>query len=381
MSDRARAEWIVVGAGFTGATVARRLAEDCGLRVLLVDRRPHLGGNACDLPDESGLTVHQYGPHIFHTNGIRVVEFLSRFTEWRPYRHRVQALVKGELVPLPFGFDAIDRLFGSSAARIKAKLEQTYGLGSRVPILKLMDAADRDLQDLAQFVFENVFLGYTKKHWGCDPRALDHSVTGRVPIVVSDGDDYFQDSFQAIPKAGYTALFQRMLDHPNITVALGVSYNDLGIAEKALPAVYTGAIDGYFGFSFGALPYRSADFVRRTAPVARVQPCAVLNFPCDFAFTRTTEFSWITGQTACCSVLMDEYPCAHEPGRNEALYPVPAPANQRLALRYRREADRLQGRVWFAGRLGDYMYYNMDQACARALSLVDKEIIPFLKAS
>jgi UDP-galactopyranose mutase len=380
MNQCAGVEWIVVGAGFTGATVARRLAEDCGLRVLLVDSRPHLGGNAYDLPDESGLTVHQYGPHIFHTNSNRVVKFLSRFTEWRPYRHRVKALVKGELVPLPFGFDAINALFGSSAARIRTKLEQAYGPGSRVPILKLMHATDQDLQALAQFVFENVFLGYTKKHWGCDPRDLDHSVTGRVPVIVSDGDHYFQDSFQAMPKAGYTALFQRMLDHPNITVALGVRYDDLTHSEKELPVVYTGGIDGYFGFSFGTLQYRSADFVRRTLPVARVQPCAVLNFPCDFAFTRTTEFSWVTGQAASCSVLMDEYPCAHRPGHNEALYPVPTPANQQLALLYRKEAEGLRGRVWFAGRLGDYMYYNMDQACARAHALVDKEIVPFLKS-
>jgi UDP-galactopyranose mutase len=380
MADRVRPHWIVVGAGFTGATAARQLAECCGLTVLVIDRRSHLAGNAYDFRDETGALIHQYGPHIFHTNSRRVVDFLSRFTNWREYRHRVMALVDGHFVPLPFGFCAIDKLFDTSfAARIKSKLIRTYGFRSRVPVLKLTCSRDTELYDLGQFVLEKIFRGYTRKQWACEPEALDPSVTSRVPIVISDDDQYFQDSFQSMPRDGYTALFQRLLDHPNIFVHLGVAYEDLSCMERQFPVVFTGPIDAFHQFRFGHLPYRSVRFVRRNIEMARVQPCAVINFPCDFAFTRTTELSWITDQTGPRSVLIDEYPCTHERGINEPLYPIPAPSSDPLAQAYRRVSKQLRGKVWFAGRLGDYKYYNMDQACARALSLVDKEIMPFLR--
>jgi UDP-galactopyranose mutase len=380
MADRVCPQWIVVGAGFTGATAARQLAERCGLAVLVIDRRSHLAGNAYDFRDETGALIQQYGPHIFHTNSRRVVDFLSRFTNWRTYRHRVMALVDGQFVPLPFGFRAIDQLFDtSSAARLKSKLIRSYGLGSRVPVFKLANTTDADLYELGQFVLEKVFRGYTRKQWGCEPEALDPSVMGRVPIVVSDDDEYFQDSFQAMPRDGYAALFQRLLDHPNISVLLGVAYEDLSCADRKVPIVFTGSVDAFHQFKFGPLPYRSVHFVRRNIEMGRVQPCAVLNFPSDFAFTRTTELSWITGVTGPKSVLIDEYPCAYELGINEPLYPIPAPCSGSLAQAYRRECKQLRENVWFAGRLGDYKYYNMDQACASALSLVEKEIMPFLK--
>lgn len=379
MVDHVRAEWLVVGAGFTGATVARRLAEECGKRVLLIDRRAHLAGNAYDERDENGILVHRYGPHIFHSNSTRVVQFLSRFTAWRHYEHRVQALIEGRFVPLPFGLRAIDIVFPAArATNLKAKLIEVHGMGATIPVLKLVESPEADLRDLGEFVLEKVFRGYSIKQWGIGPEQLNPSVTARVPILVSDDDRYFRDSFQGMPVDGYTALFERMLDHPNISVVLDTSFEQLTKAERSLPTVFTGPIDSFYGESHGALPYRSIEFAYETVGMPRVQPCGTLNYPSDFDYTRTTELSWMTGDVSPVSVLVREFPCPYRVDQNEPLYPMPTPESEIIAQAYKREAKRSKGHVWFAGRLGDYQYYNMDQACARALSLVDKEIIPFL---
>jgi UDP-galactopyranose mutase len=380
MIGNAHAEWLVVGAGFTGATVARRLAEECGKKVLLIDGRAHLAGNAYDTRDRNGNLIHRYGPHIFHSNSPRVVAFLSRFTAWRPYEHRVQALIDGRFVPLPFGFKAIDELFPvARAAGLKSKLIEIHGSGATIPVLRLLESLQPDLRELGEYVLEKVFRGYSIKQWGVGPEQLNPSVTARVPILVSYDDRYFRDSFQSMPVSGYTALFERMLNHPNIAVVLNTRYEQLMNAERDLPTVFTGPIDSFFGASHGPLPYRSIEFEYQTVEVPKVQPCGTLNFPSDFDYTRTTELSWVTGDVSQSSVLVREFPCSYEKGRNQPLYPMPTPGSEIIAQAYRREARRARGRVWFAGRLGDYFYYNMDQACARALSLVDKEIIPFLK--
>ena len=296
MTDQPHADWLVVGAGFTGATAARRLAEECGRKVLLIDRRAHLAGNAYDVRDEKGMLMHRYGPHIFNSNSARVVEFLSRFTGWRHYEHRVQALIDGRFVPLPFGFKAIDALFPAArAASLKARLIEFHGIGAAIPVLKLIQSPQSDLKDLAEFVMEKVFRGYSVKQWGIGPEQLNPGVTARVPILASDDDRYFRGSFQCMPIHGYTALFERMLDHPNISVALNTSYEQLAAAERNLPKIFTGPVDSYYGASYGALPYRSIKFEYETVAVPRVQPCGTLNFPSDFDYTRTTELTWVTG--------------------------------------------------------------------------------------
>ena len=298
--------------------------------------------------------------------------------------HRVQAMVDGVFIPLPFGFKAIDILFNApTAENIKTALVTEHGYGARLPLPKLLESRDKQLREFGNFVLEKVFRGYTRKQWGCEPEMLDASVIGRVPILVSNDETYFADKFQIMPSAGYSALFDRLLDHPNIAVKLGTAYEDLPRSETRLPTIYTGPLDLYFHFRFGVLPYRSINFVRRTVACARVQPCAVVNFPSefDFAHTRTTEMSWLTEHLSSQSLLIDEYPCKHEPQLNEALYPIPSAATQETASMYRRMGQALSENVWFAGRLGEYMYYNMDQACACALSLIDKKVAPFIRSN
>lgn len=375
--DAASVDWLVVGAGFTGASTARILAEEHGQRVLVIDRRAHVAGNAFDQQEENGILVHRFGPHIFHTNSQRVWDFLSRFTKWRSYEHHVRALINGEFIPIPFGFAAIDMLFGKRAFALKAKLIENYGSDARVPILKLRKARDPVIRDLAEFVYEKVFRGYTFKQWGCEPEALDPSVTARVPVHVGDDQRYFRDRFQAMPVDGYSALFARLLDHPRISTALSVSYRDLASTERLLPTVFTGALDEYFEYIHGELPYRSIRFRFEKKPGNMLrQPCGTINYPNDHDFTRTTEQRWLTGQSSESSVIVKEWPMPYRPGENEPLYPVPSPDSARLTKMYERETLQKDQRVWFAGRLGDYRYYNMDQACARAMTLVQKEIAP-----
>jgi UDP-galactopyranose mutase len=366
--------YLVVGAGFTGATIARRIAEQLDRRVLLIDRRNHLGGNAFDEANEHGVVVHRYGPHIFHTNSDAVWQFLSRFTDWRPYEHRVMAEIDGRVVPLPFNLNTIDALFPpAEARRLAGHLVEGFGPGARVPVLKLRESADPELRRIGAFVYANVFENYTLKQWGLRPEQLDPAVTGRVPVLVGRDDRYFQDRYQAQPRDGFASLFARMVDHPNIDLALGVAFKDLPDATRFDRVVFTGPIDEFFGYAHGTLPYRSLRFEQETLPGDLVQPVAVVNHPNAHAYTRVTEMKHLTGQQAPSTTLMYEYPGDYVPGLNEPYYPVPREENRQLYARYREEADRL-GTVIFAGRLGDYSYYNMDQAVGRGLSLFEKAI-------
>lgn len=363
-------DWLVVGAGFTGATFARAVAER-GRKVLVVDARPHVGGNAYDRHDDHGLLVHVYGPHIFHTHSEEVWRFLSGHTEWRPYEHRVLATVDDQWVPLPFNLDSIDRLFPRSVAEgLTDTLVRTYGFGARVPILKLKESEDEQVRSLAGYVYERVFLDYTRKQWGMPPEALDPSVTARVPVLLSRDDRYFHDTFQAMPSAGYTALFERMLDHRNIEVRLGVPFEEVGGGVKAERVLYTGRIDAYFGYRFGRLPYRSLRFDFETLKQERFQQVATHNYPGTGDFTRITEMKQLTGQAhPALTTICTEYPVEHVDGVNDPYYPVPRADNRALYRRYADAAAAEAGHVVFAGRLGDYQYYNMDQAVARALML------------
>lgn len=374
-------DWLIVGAGFSGATLAERIATELGQKVLLIDRRDHIAGNAYDSPAKNGILIHQYGPHIFHTNSAKVWAYLSRFTEWRPYYHRVLGMVEGKQVPIPFNLNSIYALFPPRMADSMVQaLIDNFGYGKKVPILKLREAGAGDLKFLGEYIYNNVFDSYTRKQWGMGPEALDPGVTARVPVAVSRDDRYFQDTYQAMPLHGYTELFKRMLKHPLIEVATGTEWIDVNDRVRADRMIFTGPIDEFFDYSFGTLPYRSIRFEQRAHDVEFVQETGTLNYPNEFDFTRTTEQKHLTGQKARDTITITEYPQAYERGKNEPYYPIPMPQTTEALRPYQEEARKLDGKVWFAGRLGDYAYYNMDQACARALTLFEKTIAPAVRS-
>ena len=367
-------DWLVVGAGLTGLTFARQMASQRNKRVLLIDSRAHLGGNIFDEFNEHGVLVHKYGPHIFHTNSEKVWNYLSQFTAWRAYEHRVLGLVDGQWIPLPFNLDAIERLFPAPLAEdLHNRLLSAYGAGSKVPVLELRRSEDPALRSLADFVYEKVFLDYTRKQWALEPEELDPAVTARVPILVSRDDRYFQDTYQAMPEPGYAAMAQAIADHPNITVQLETPFDPADTAQRADRTFFTGQIDRFFDFRLGELPYRSMRFESRTLAIDRFQTVGTHNYPGSEAHTRITEQKIITGQTLDgVTTIVTEYPMAHVEGKTDPFYPVPRPDNRALYARYASLAETEAPQVIFAGRLGDYQYYNMDQAVARALTIAQR---------
>jgi UDP-galactopyranose mutase len=365
-------DWLIVGAGYTGCVLAERIASQLDQTVLLVDRRGHVGGNAYDYYNEAGILIHKYGPHIFHTNSQRVWDYLCQFTTWRAYEHRVLAVVEGHKVPVPFNLNSLERLVPrSQAERLEAKLNSLYGSGAHVPILRMLDAEDPDVRGLAELVYKHIFYGYTLKQWGLTPEQLDPSVTGRVPVRISRDDRYFQDTYQAMPTHGYTAMFERMLRHPRIDVRVNTDYRTIAGEVQFNRMIYTGPIDAYFDYLHGPLPYRSLRFDFQTVEREWFQEVGTVNYPNDAPYTRITEFKYLTGQEAAKTSVVTEYPMPHRPGENEPYYPVPREENRERYAHYQKEADRLRSTVLFAGRLADYKYYNMDQAVARALKLFE----------
>ena len=373
-----KTDWIVVGAGFAGATLAERIATQLGQRVLVVDKRNHIGGNAYDEHDENGILVHKYGPHIFHTNAKRIMDHLSRFSDWRPYHHRVLASVDGQFVPVPFNLNTLYALLPPRmAGRLEDLLIENFGFGQKVPILKLREHTNGDLKALADLIYEKVFYGYTTKMWDLKPEQLSAAVTGRVPVYISRDDRYFQDAYQAMPSMGYTAMFRTMLDHPNIRVMTNVDYREVVEEVSFKKMVYTGQIDAYFDDMHGELPYRSLQFGFETKDLPVAQPVGTINYPNEYDFTRITDQKILTGQEGLPkSTLITEYPQAYVRGVNDPYYPIPCDANKEQYALYAREAKKLEGHVYFAGRLADYQYYNMDQVVGRALACFEKEIAP-----
>ena len=369
-----RCDWLIVGAGFSGCVLAERLASQANKRVIVVERRGYIGGTAHDAYDEHGILIHTHGPHIFHTNYRHVVDYLSQFTSWRPYHHRVEAMIDGKLVPLPFNLNSLHALFPTRLAdSIEAQLVEKHGFGSDVPILELRRSDDPELRVLADYVYEKVFANYNLKHWGLSPEELDPAVTARVPVRISRDNRYFRDVYQGVPAEGYTAMFRRMLDHPNIRLLLQTDYADVRDEIECEKAVFTGPIDEFFDLRFGALPYRSMRFHHANHGVEWLQEVGVVNYPNDHDFIRMTEHKRITGQVAPTTTTTSEYPEAYVQGRNEPYYPIPREDNRTLHRKYLGEANKLDGRVVFAGRLGCYQYYNMDQAVDSALALFDRE--------
>jgi len=360
-----KVDWVVVGAGFTGVTFAERMAS-AGRRVVIIDQRPHVGGNAYDECNEHGILVHRYGPHVFHTNSTIV----SQFTQWRPYEHHVLGMVNERLIPIPFNFNSLDALFEPNvASRLQQQLLVEYGLGKRIPILKLRESKSNQIQHLADYIYTNVFEQYTIKQWGLLPEELDPSVTGRVAVLIGRDDRYFQDKFQAIPLDGYTAMFQRMLNHKNISIRLNCEWTNAITTVSPERILYSGPIDKLMDYRFSPLPYRSIRFKEETLNKEQHQPVAVIHYPGAEDYTRITEQKYLTGQRASVTTLITEYPKSHQPGQTTPDYPIPQEKNRILYSRYLSAAQNAFPNMAFAGRLADYQYYNMDQACARALKL------------
>nr|WP_210272629.1 UDP-galactopyranose mutase [Chthonobacter rhizosphaerae] len=341
--------------------MAERLARVRGDRVLVIDRRPHVAGNAFDTPDAAGILIHQYGPHIFHTNSEMIFDYLSEFTAWRPYEHRVLAMVDGQLLPIPINRTTINKLYGLS---LSTEEEVEAFLQARAePVEEIRTSADVVLARVGRDLYEKFFRGYTRKQWGVDPSELDKSVTARVPTRANEDDRYFADTFQAMPRDGFTAMFQRMLDHPNIEIRLGVDFREVRDTIDFRRLVFTGPVDEYFDFRYGKLPYRSLQFEHVTRDEEWHQPVAVVNYPQTEAYTRVTEYKHLTGQTHPKTSLTYEFPS----DTGDPYYPVPRPENAALYKRYEALADAEEN-VWFVGRLATYRYYNMDQVVGQALA-------------
>jgi UDP-galactopyranose mutase len=353
---------VVVGAGFAGSVVAERLASQQGKRVLVLDRRDHIGGNAYDELDQAGIRVHRYGPHIFHTNSAEIFQYLSQFTDWRPYEHRVLARVRDHLVPMPINRSTINQLYGLRL-RTAEDVEAFYDRRAE-PGNTARTSEDVVVQRVGRELYELFFRGYTRKQWGLDPSELDASVTARVPARTDDDDRYFTDRFQAMPADGYTAMFERLLSRPRIEVRTGVDFHDIEGDLDYGELVYTGPIDAYFGYRFGPLPYRSLRFEFETLAVERYQPTGTVNYPDEAVpFTRISEFKHLTGQAHEATTIVREFPTAD----GDPYYPIPRPANRDLYERYVALASTLP-EVRFVGRLGTYKYYNMDQVVGQALT-------------
>ena len=389
---------LVVGAGYAGAITARRLAEDGGKKVLVLERRPHVAGNAYDCPDAAGVLIHQYGPHIFHTNDRRVFDYLSRFTKWRRYQHRVIANLPRDnpevvpahkttdgrfFFPVPFNLDSMKNAFGmEEGKRLGQKLLDAYPAQSQVTILELRQNPDPEIAAIADYVYEHVFVHYTMKQWGQKPEDIDPNTTARVPVRLSRDGRYFQDAYQGMPLEGYTPMFERMLDHPNITLELNtdalkrLKLEDGRILLDGEPfggtVIYSGQADELFGFRFGPLPYRTLDFGFQTLPQDAFQTHGTVNYTVDQPYTRITEFKHLTGQELPgVTTIMKEYSRAYTGADGEIpYYAVINPENNALYAKYKAEADKFPG-LRLLGRLAEYKYYNMDAIAARALTLAD----------
>ncbi|MCH5598836.1 UDP-galactopyranose mutase [Niabella ginsengisoli] len=354
-------DFIIVGCGFAGSVLAERLASQIDKKVLIIDQRNHVGGNTHDYYDEAGILVHKYGPHIFHTNSKQVFTYLSKFTDWRPYEHRVLASVDGQLVPIPINLNTINKLYGLDLSSDELSSFLNKNAENISPVLTSEDVV---LNSVGRELYEKFFKGYTKKQWDLDPSELDASVTARVPTRLNKDDRYFTDTFQAMPLRGYTHLFNKMLSHPNIYTMLNTDYKDIQHFIPHKKVIYTGPIDCYFDYRFGKLPYRSINFKFETIDQEDFQPTGTVNYPLTNLYTRSTEFKKLTGQKHPKTTVVYEYPA----DEGDPYYPVPRKENQLLYNKYKALAESVPD-VYFTGRLGTYKYYNMDQVVAQSLTL------------
>jgi UDP-galactopyranose mutase len=357
-------DWMIVGAGFAGSVLAERIASQRGESVLLVDRRPHIGGNAYDCYNDAGVLIHRYGPHIFHTNAQSIIDYLSQFTGWRSYEHRVLAAVDGQLLPIPINLDTINRLYG---LQLTSEELETFFAGRREPVDEIQTSEDVVVSTIGRELYEKFFRGYTRKQWGLDPSQLSKSVTSRVPTRTNRDDRYFSDKFQHMPAQGYTRMFERMLGNDGIKIMLQTDYRDIREQIPHRRLIYTGPVDEFFDWRLGKLPYRSLEFRHVTLEQEQFQPVAVVNFPQGEDYTRITEYKYLTGQKHAQTSLTYEYPT----DVGDPYYPVPRPENEALYKRYEALAQATED-VWFVGRLATYRYYNMDQVVGQALATFER---------
>lgn len=357
-------DYLIVGAGFAGSVLAERLAAGSNKKVLICDRRPHIGGNAYDFYNEAGILIHKYGPHIFHTNSKDVFEYLSRFTEWREYQHRVLASVDGMLVPMPINLDTINKLYGLNLTAFEV---EDFFKKVAEPCENIRTSEDVVVSKVGRELYEKFFKNYTKKQWDLDPSELDASVTSRVPTRTNRDDRYFTDVYQAMPKNGYTKMFENMLDHPNIKIMLNCDYREIVGDIPFREMIYTGPVDSFFDYAYGKLPYRSLEFKHETHDCEQFQTAPVVNFPNEHSFTRITEFKYLTGQENKKTSIVYEFPQAE----GDPYYPIPRKENADLYAKYKALADA-EPDVHFVGRLATYKYYNMDQIVAQALTTYGK---------
>jgi UDP-galactopyranose mutase len=379
-------KFIVVGSGFAGSVIAERIASVLNQQVLIIEKRNHIGGNCYDYRDENNIIVHKYGPHLFHTDYKEVFDYLSNFTDWHIYHHKVLAFVDGKKVPLPFNLNSIYEVFPQELAkRLEIRLIEKYGYGTKIPILELLKEEDQDLKFLANYVYEKIYKNYTMKQWGLKPEEISPQVTARVPIYVSRDSRYFTDKYQVIPKDGYTKIFERMLNHPNIKIMLNTDFKEvisidfenkkiyfLGQEFKG-KLIFTGMIDELFNFKYGFLPYRSLDLRFETIEQEYYQEAPVVNYPNDYDFTRITEFKHIHPVKSDKTTILKEYPKAYQPNVDIPYYPVFTKENQELYNKYKEEADKFENLV-LVGRLAEYRYYDMDDVVKRALEVFEERI-------
>ena len=373
---------VIIGAGVAGCVAARDLAES-GRKVLVLEQRDHIGGNCYDEKDEHGILIHKYGPHIFHTKEQKAYDYLSRFTDWYAFGHEVVANVHGKLIPVPFNLNTLHMVYEQEKAdALEKKLIDAFGLESRVPILKLREHEDPEIREIADYVYENIFLHYTMKQWGQTPEQIDPAVTGRVPVLISHDNRYFQEPWQGMPLHGYTLMFEKMLDHENITVEIGVdarsrvtfSEGSVSLDGQAFTGdvIYTGPLDELFDCRFGRLPYRPLRFDFEYYDKPDYQGHSVVNYTVSEDFTRITEFKYLTGQQAEGTTIVKEYPFAYTGAAGEIpYYSIANEANQKLYEQYRGLVEHIPN-VWLLGRLAEYKYYNIDAMVLKALELTDK---------
>ncbi|MBC7903600.1 MAG: UDP-galactopyranose mutase [Gemmatimonadaceae bacterium] len=357
-------DYLIVGAGFAGAVLAERLASKGGKKVLIIDKRNHIGGNTFDYYNPDGILIHKYGPHIFHTNSQDVFDYLGQFTTWRPYEHRVLASVDGMMVPIPINLNTINKLYGLnlSSDEVDSFLKSRAEVKSRI-----VTSEDVVVSKVGRDLYEKFFKGYTKKQWDMDASELDASVAARIPTRNNRDDRYFTDTYQAMPLHGYTKMFENMLGHPNIKVMTNVDYKEIEDEIPFKKMIYTGPVDYYFDYCYGKLPYRSIEFKFETYETETFQPTGTVNYPNEHPFTRITEFKYLTGQKNAKTSVVYEYPKAE----GDPYYPVPRPENAELYKKYQALANETRN-VYFTGRLATYKYYNMDQVVAQSLTLFKK---------
>lgn len=376
--------YLIIGSGFSGCVIAERIANVFNKKVLIIEKRNHIGGNCYDCKDENNILIHKYGPHLFHTDYKDVFDYLSNFTDWQMYQHKVLAFIDGKNVPIPFNLNTLYKVFPQSLAeKLEKKLLSKYSYNTKVPILDLKKEEDLDLQFLADFIYEKVFKNYTAKQWGVKPEEIDPQVTARVPVHISKDNRYFTDTYQAIPKEGYTKIFERMLCSPNIKIMLNTDFKEvinIDFENKKIyfweqefkgKLIFTGMIDELFDFKYGYLPYRSLDLQFVSVGKEYYQEAAVINYPNDYDFTRITEFKHIHPAKTKKTTILKEYPKAYEPNKDLPYYPVFTKENLEIYNKYQKEAKKLENLI-LVGRLAEYKYYDMDDVVKRALEVFEE---------